>query len=74
VHKPGKVVAYSNWGSALAAYIVERVSGQSFDEYVHEHIFAPLGMEHTALNATLSDNEWVAKKHAEQKYYTIEWE
>jgi hypothetical protein len=51
---------------------VERVSGQSFDEYVHEHIFAPLGMEHTALNATLSDNEWVAKKRAEQRYYTIE--
>ncbi|MDF2673426.1 MAG: hypothetical protein K0R09_1691, partial [Clostridiales bacterium] len=72
VHKPGIVLAYSNWGSALAGYIVERVSGQSFENYVHEHIFEPLGMEHTALNATISDGEWVAKKRREQKHYTTE--
>jgi CubicO group peptidase (beta-lactamase class C family) len=70
VNEPGRVVAYSNWGTALAGYIVERVSGQPFDAYVHEHIFKPLGMEHTALNAALSDNEWVAKKRAEEKCYT----
>lgn len=72
VHEPGSVLAYSNWGSALAGYIVECVSGQSFDSYVHEHIFEPLGMEHTALNATISDNEWVARKRGEQKHYTTE--
>ena len=70
IYEPGTVVAYSNWGSALAAYIVERVSGQSFDDYVHEHIFQPLDMNHTALNATLSDNEWVAEKRKKQKCYT----
>ena len=43
VFEPGSVSAYSNWGAALAGFIVERVSGQSFDEYVSEHIFAPLG-------------------------------
>lgn len=74
VNEPGKVVAYSNWGAALAGYIVERVSGQPFDAYVHEHIFKPLGMEHTALNASLSDNEWVAKKRAEEKCYTTKKE
>lgn len=57
IHEPGSFVAYSNWGTALAAYIVECVSGQSFDDYVQERIFKPLSMEHTALNATLSDNE-----------------
>ncbi|MDF2532759.1 MAG: hypothetical protein K0Q65_2340 [Clostridia bacterium] len=72
VFEPGKIVSYSNWGSALAGYIVERVSGQYFDDYVHEHIFRPLGMEHTALNATLSDNEWVVEKRKEQKCYTTE--
>ncbi|WP_379151157.1 serine hydrolase domain-containing protein [Paenibacillus sp. sgz5001063] len=72
IHKPGTVVAYSNWGAALAAYIVENVSGQSFDNYVHEHIFEPLGMEHTALGATISDNEWVANKRKEEKNYTTE--
>lgn len=72
VNQPGTVVAYSNWGSALAAYIVECVSGQPFDDYVHEHIFKPLDMENTALNATLSDNEWVKDKRREVKCYTTE--
>ncbi|CAH8245849.1 beta-lactamase family protein [Paenibacillus melissococcoides] len=44
VFPPGKVSAYSNYGAALAGYIVERVSGQPFAEYVEQHIFAPLGM------------------------------
>lgn len=70
IHEPGTVVAYSNWGAALAGYIVEHVSGQSFDDYVHEHIFEPLDMEHTALGATILDNEWVAGKRREQKNYT----
>jgi hypothetical protein len=38
------VGAYSNYGTALAGYIVERVSGMPFDEYVEKNIFSPLGM------------------------------
>jgi len=72
VNKPGTVVTYSNWGAALAGYIVERVSGQSFGEYVHEYIFEPLGMERTALSSDLSDNEAVSKKRNEEKCYTID--
>jgi CubicO group peptidase (beta-lactamase class C family) len=41
---PGEVAAYSNYGAALAGYIVERVSGQPFAEYIEQHIFRPLGM------------------------------
>ena len=44
VHPPGKVVAYSNYATALAGYIVQRVSGEPYDEYVSRHILAPLGM------------------------------
>ena len=36
--------AYSNYGVGLAGYIVQRVSGVPFEQYVQEHIFAPLGM------------------------------
>ena len=41
---PGTVPAYSNYGAALAGYIVERVSGEPFADYVAHHILAPLAM------------------------------
>jgi CubicO group peptidase (beta-lactamase class C family) len=41
---PGTVQRYSNHGYALAAYVVEEVSGQPFDQYVLEQILKPLGM------------------------------
>src|SRR5208283_4948827 len=41
---PGEVPAYSNYGAALAGYIVQRVSGEPFESYVQHHIYAPLGM------------------------------
>lgn len=69
VFEPGTVTAYSNWGSSLAAYVIECVSGQSFDDYVKEHIFEPLGMEHTAIRPDLSDQEGVLEKRLETKAY-----
>lgn len=44
---PGRVPGYSNYGVALAGYIVQRVSGVSFESYVERHIFKPLGMDHS---------------------------
>jgi CubicO group peptidase (beta-lactamase class C family) len=49
VFPPGKVTAYSNYGSALAALIVEQVSGMPYEQYLAERILKPLGMEHTTL-------------------------
>ncbi len=62
MHRPGEVSSYSNWGAALAGYIVECVSGMDYCDYVHENILEPLGMEHTAINPTHSDNPWVQKQ------------
>ena len=59
MYRPGEVASYSNWGAALAGYIVECITGQSYSDYVHENIFAPLGMEHTAILPDHSDNAWV---------------
>jgi len=72
IYEPGTVTAYSNWGVALAALIVEQVSGMSFSEYVHETIFAPLQMKHSAVSMDLSDNEWVQQKRKELQCYTTE--
>ena len=62
VFEPGSVVAYSNWGAALAGYIVECISGMEYYNYVKTNIFTPLGMNHTAINSSLDDNEYVQEK------------
>src|SRR5579859_866919 len=45
---PGEIPAYSNYGVGLASYIVQRASGVPFEQYVQEHIFAPLAMTHSS--------------------------
>jgi CubicO group peptidase (beta-lactamase class C family) len=47
IFAPGTTPAYSNYGAALAGYIVERVSGQPFNDYIQQNIFKPLGMTHS---------------------------
>jgi CubicO group peptidase (beta-lactamase class C family) len=47
VRPPGDAAAYSNYGTQLAGYIVARVSGQPYTQYIQEHILDPLGMTHS---------------------------
>lgn len=56
IYPPGKVIAYSNYGAALAGYIVQRVSGEPFDQYIARHIFAPLHMTHSTFAQPLPPN------------------
>ena len=53
VFAPGTTPAYSNYATALAGYIVERVSGEPFDTYIENHIFTPLGMTHSTFRQPL---------------------
>src|SRR3990172_9246455 len=53
VRPPGEVAAYSNYGAMLAGYIVARVSGQPYEQYIQEHIFDPLGMTHSTIQMPL---------------------
>ena len=53
IRPPGEVTAYSNYGSALAAYIVAQVSGMPYDEYVEKNILLPLGMRNTTFEQPL---------------------
>ncbi len=55
IFKPETVSAYSNWGAALAAYIVENVSGISFDKYVIKNIIKPLSIEDLEIEPFLED-------------------
>jgi CubicO group peptidase (beta-lactamase class C family) len=53
IFAPGTTPAYSNYATSLAGYIVERVSGEPFDDYVERHIFAPLGMRNSTFRQPL---------------------
>lgn len=56
IFPPGTVPAYSNYGATLAGYIVERISGRPFNDYVQENIFKPLGMVHSTFAQPLPPN------------------
>jgi CubicO group peptidase (beta-lactamase class C family) len=47
VRPPLTYSSYSNYATALAGYIVQRVSGEPYDDYIEKHILAPLGMTQT---------------------------
>lgn len=53
VYRPGTIGAYSNYGSALAGYIVQRISGLPFEDYVQQNILQPLSMQHATFKQPL---------------------
>ena len=53
IYPPGTVPAYSNYATALAGYIVERVSGRPFEDYVEENILKPLNMTRSTFKQPL---------------------
>ena len=53
IFAPGTTPAYSNYATALAGYIVQRQSGLTFDDYVDQNIFAPLGMRYSSFRQPL---------------------
>lgn len=56
IYAPGTTPAYSNYGASLAGYIVQRTSGEPFDAYLENHIFKPLGMDHSTFRQPLPAN------------------
>src|SRR6204780_1715066 len=53
VYAPGTTPAYSNYGAGIASYIVQRISGIPFEEYIERNIFAPLDMSHASFRQPL---------------------
>lgn len=61
--EPGEQVAYSNQGMGLAGYLVEVISGKSYEQFVLDRIFKPLEMTHSAFRFEESDPH-LAKSYA----------
>lgn len=53
VRAPGKLTSYSNYGTALAGYVVEKIAGVPFEDYVEENIFKILDMQHSTFRQPL---------------------
>ncbi|MGG3888257.1 serine hydrolase domain-containing protein [Metabacillus fastidiosus] len=64
VYKPGEVVAYSNFSTSLAAYIVELLTGQEFYQYASEHIFSKIDSKNASIHPKLSDNQKLLENKA----------
>jgi CubicO group peptidase (beta-lactamase class C family) len=43
--RPGTRMSYCNTGPAVAAYIVEKITGERFEDYVEQNFFLPIGMK-----------------------------
>ncbi|MFC5701658.1 serine hydrolase [Cohnella faecalis] len=48
VREPGTSYMYDNFASELAGYLVEKISGEPFNDYMTKHVFQPLGMTSTS--------------------------
>ena len=46
--RPGMRMAYSNPGYGLAGYLIEKITGQKFEDYIQQNILDPLGMTHSS--------------------------
>lgn len=56
VRPPGTASSYSNYGAALAGYIVARAAGMDYEAYVETNILQPLGMARTTARQPLPPN------------------
>jgi CubicO group peptidase (beta-lactamase class C family) len=50
--EPGSKYAYDNTGYVILGYVIEKVSGQAYADYVAQHIFTPLGMKDTGYDVS----------------------
>jgi len=62
---PGKRYAYSNFGYCLLGRVIEKASGQSYEDYVCKEVLAPLGIHSMRLGKTLP----VDRAKGEVTYY-----
>ena len=78
VRAPGEASSYSNYGVTLAGYIVERVSGLSYNDYIEQNILQPLHMDSTSarqpLPAALAARMSTGYDYAGGEFQTLEYD
>ena len=74
--KPGMHMSYCNGGPPMTAFVIEKITGETIEDYVQEKIFIPLGMKHTSFLLTDYVQQYLAKGYygddnTEAKYWHI---
>jgi CubicO group peptidase (beta-lactamase class C family) len=67
--EPGARFSYSNVGYSLLAIIIERVSGQKYEEFLYSNLWHPAGMEMTGYSRPVFNKEMIATGYKED----VEW-
>jgi N-acyl-D-amino-acid deacylase len=62
---PGERFAYSNYGYCLLGRVIEKITGQKYDDYVKEHVLKPVDVDRMAIGATLLNG----RRDGEVRYY-----
>jgi CubicO group peptidase (beta-lactamase class C family) len=60
---PGERFEYSNFGFGVLDYVIERQSGQSYPDYVRDHVFLPLGMTRSVIGRPTGFGDNVATRY-----------
>lgn len=68
IRKPGEMITYANYTAALAGYIVETMTGQTFEDYIEQNIFRPLGMNHSTFREPVPSS--IGAQTASGYFYT----
>ncbi|MEO1655901.1 MAG: serine hydrolase domain-containing protein, partial [Bacteroidota bacterium] len=70
--RPGKKFAYSNVGFEVLGYLICRLSGQTFPEFMQNRLFQPLGMERSSYILSDFKKEALALPHQGHPYKETE--
>jgi len=82
IYPPGKVPAYSNYGTSLAALIVEQAAAIPYNDYLRKNILDPLGMHHATILQPIPDDIspylskgylWSGSRLREQPFEYVPW-
>ncbi|MFM8536306.1 MAG: serine hydrolase domain-containing protein, partial [Acidimicrobiia bacterium] len=64
--RPGSRMAYSNPGYGVAGYIIEKVTGEKYEDRIAERIFKPSGMRTSSFYLTKDDEALLAKGYRDR--------
>ena len=64
--RPGTRVSYSNPGYGVAGYLIEKITGRPYEEFITERTFTPIGMATSSFHLTRADEALLAKGYRDR--------